>query len=143
MALAAWLLALLPLGPAAVAQSPLPGAQTKPTQKQTQQLPHVPPRVTEAEHFLAQRGWTPGHRLAPRATDVRNSGLASPAASQSQSSTGASTNATTNVTWTALGPTAVQTPDFNLVSGRVAAIALDPSDPTGNRTAFQIKTALK
>ena len=39
----------------------------------------------------------------------------------------------TNATWTALGPTAVETPDFNLVTGRVAAIALDPSDATGNR----------
>ena len=38
-----------------------------------------------------------------------------------------------NATWTALGPTAVETPDFNLVTGRVAAIALDPSDATGNR----------
>jgi hypothetical protein len=132
MALSAWLLALLPPGPAAVAQNPVPGAQTKSTQEQTQQLPHVPPRVTEAERFLAQRGWTPGHRLAPRATAARNGLLASPAASQYQSSTGASTNVTTNVTWTALGPTAVETPDFNLVTGRVAAIALDPSDATGN-----------
>ena len=129
MALAAWLLVLLPPSPAAVAQSPVPGAQTKSTQEQTQQLPHVPPRVREAERFLAQRGWTPGHRLALRTTAARNGILASPAVSQPQSTTSSSTNAT----WTALGPTAVQTPSFDLVTGRVATIALDPSDTTGNR----------
>ena len=36
-------------------------------------------------------------------------------------------------TWQPLGPTAVQTPGFGLVTGRVAALALDPSDATGNR----------
>src|SRR5579863_1390161 len=36
-------------------------------------------------------------------------------------------------TWQPLGPTAVQTPNFGLVSGRVTALALDPSDATGNR----------
>jgi len=36
-------------------------------------------------------------------------------------------------TWQPLGPTAVQTPDFGLVTGRVAALALDPADATGNR----------
>jgi hypothetical protein len=36
-------------------------------------------------------------------------------------------------TWQPLGPTAVQTPNFDLVTGRVAALALDPSDATGNR----------
>jgi hypothetical protein len=42
-------------------------------------------------------------------------------------------NAASANTWQPLGPTAVQTPDYGLVSGRVAAIALDPSDATGNR----------
>jgi len=36
-------------------------------------------------------------------------------------------------TWTPLGPAAIQTADFGLVTGRVSAIALDPSDPTGNK----------
>ncbi|HZP05425.1 MAG TPA: choice-of-anchor D domain-containing protein [Terracidiphilus sp.] len=36
-------------------------------------------------------------------------------------------------TWQPLGPTAVQTQSFGPVTGRVAAIAFDPSDPTGNR----------
>ena len=44
-----------------------------------------------------------------------------------------SANTTSVNTWQPLGPTAVQTPDFGLVTGRVTAIALDPSDATGNR----------
>ena len=40
---------------------------------------------------------------------------------------------TATATWQPLGPTAVQTPGFGLVTGRIAAIALDPSDATGNR----------
>ena len=35
--------------------------------------------------------------------------------------------------WQPLGPTAVITPNFGLVTGRVSALALDPSDSTGNR----------
>jgi hypothetical protein len=129
MAWAAWLVALVWHGPATFAQTPVPAAQTKSAQQQTQQPLRVPPRVSEAERFLAQRGWTLGHRITPRAAAARNGVLTSPAALRPQSTTGSPTNAT----WTALGPTAVETPDFNLVSGRVAAIALDPSDATGNR----------
>jgi hypothetical protein len=36
-------------------------------------------------------------------------------------------------TWESIGPAAVQTPDFDLVTGRITAVALDPSDSTGNR----------
>jgi len=35
-------------------------------------------------------------------------------------------------TWLPLGPTAVQSPNFGLVTGRISALALDPSDTTGN-----------
>ena len=133
IALVAWVPVLLSLRPAALAQTPIPAAQSKLTPRQTLQSPRVPPRVSEAERFLAERGWTPGHRITPRAKAARNGVLASPAARQPQNTTGSSTNPATNATWTALGPTAVQTPDFNLVTGRVAAIALDPSDATGNR----------
>ncbi len=129
IALAALLPALFSPGPAAVAQSEIPRAQAKSTLQQTRLIPRVPPRVSEAERFLAQRGWTPGRRITPRAMAARNGILESPAALRPQSSS----SSITNPTWTALGPTAVQTPDFNLVTGRVAAIALDPSDTTGNR----------
>jgi len=35
-------------------------------------------------------------------------------------------------TWVPLGPDAVVTPNFGLVTGRVSALALDPADATGN-----------
>jgi hypothetical protein len=35
-------------------------------------------------------------------------------------------------TWIPLGPTAVQSQNFGLVTGRISALALDPSDATGN-----------
>ena len=47
------------------------------------------------------------------------------------STQGAANNAA-SATWQPLGPTAVITPDFGLVTGRISAIALDPSDATGN-----------
>jgi len=37
-----------------------------------------------------------------------------------------------STTWTAIGPSAVNTPEYGLVSGRVTALALDPADATGN-----------
>ena len=41
-------------------------------------------------------------------------------------------NSAPGTTWQPLGPTAVLTPDFGLVTGRISAVALDPSDATGN-----------
>ena len=35
-------------------------------------------------------------------------------------------------TWLSLGPMAVQSKNFGLVTGRISALALDPSDATGN-----------
>lgn len=40
--------------------------------------------------------------------------------------------ATTVPTWTAVGPTAVETPGYGLVTGRVTSLALDPADVGGN-----------
>ena len=34
--------------------------------------------------------------------------------------------------WQPLGPQALLTPSYGLVTGRVSSIAIDPSDPTGN-----------
>lgn len=79
----------------------------------------VPPRVAAARRFLAERGWLPGHRLAARRRAVH---------AQPVTSLGAATP-----TWQPLGPTAVSTPDYGLVTGRISALALDPSDATGNR----------
>ncbi|MFZ0304708.1 MAG: choice-of-anchor D domain-containing protein [Terracidiphilus sp.] len=95
----------------------------------------IPPRVAQAETFLARRGLKPGQRLAPgqRFTQRDNRQRPQPArqssldpylaADSSSSSTGA---------WQPLGPTAVLTSNFGLVTGRISSIALDPNDATGN-----------
>ncbi len=90
-----------------------------------------PPRVVEAEHFLALRGIAPGHRVPPRATVL----LSRPQIASRNASAQPSSSATSPAaaTWQPLGPTAVITPNYGLVSGRVSALALDPSDATGNR----------
>jgi hypothetical protein len=76
--------------------------------------------VVEAERFLARRGWTP--RRAPA---HRPHTPAIPAHPETQSAATA--------LWQSFGPAAVQTASYGLVTGRVSALALDPSDPTGNR----------
>jgi len=86
----------------------------------------APPRVRQAERFLAQRGFAPGRapaRLDPARSSVRAHAVAAQPASTS----------TSTATWQTLGPTAVLTPNYGLVTGRVSAVALDPSDATGNR----------
>ncbi len=85
----------------------------------------VPPRVAAARRFLAERGWKPDQRrLALRRQAMRAQGTATPA------QTGGTALGT--ATWQPLGPTAVLTSSYGLVTGRVAALALDPSDATGN-----------
>lgn len=102
-------LALLPVFPAA-AQAPLP----RPVVPLT-----VPPRQAAHQRFLARRGFIPG-RTVIRAPRMRAS-LARP----QDDSTGAAA-------WQLFGPTSVTTPSFGAVAGRVTALALDPSDPTGS-----------
>jgi hypothetical protein len=87
----------------------------------------LPPRVVQAQRFLAQRsGWTAGEGTQSARPAVRRFNWRSNAV-RPQSSTASS------ATWQALGPAAVLTPDYGLVTGRVSALALDPSDATGNR----------
>ncbi len=90
------------------------------------QQPNLPLRVLQAQRFLAQRRWT--QTLAPQTGmpfSAHRNWRANLARPQAQ------TPAT--ATWTALGPTAVSTSQYGLVTGRISALALDPSDPTGNR----------
>jgi len=92
-----------------------------PTDKQT----HLPPRVLQAERFLAQRGWKPGQaRSWAGAAHLRRGAISAATQPQGQGQSVPS--------WTALGPAAVQSLNIGLVSGRVSALALDPSDSTGN-----------
>jgi len=106
---------------------------------------NLPPRVVQAEQFLAQRGWnrdrargsTSGGGAAAwaRAGNIRRSAPQSAAAEPKTSETGmaqAMGQGQGTATWLPLGPTAVQSPNFGLVTGRISALALDPSDTTGN-----------
>ena len=77
-----------------------------------------PLRVTQARRFLAARGWAPARP---------GRGRVQPLAALPRSQTPAS------ATWQPLGPAAESTPNYGLVTGRVSALALDPSDATGNR----------
>ncbi len=86
---------------------------------------NLPPQVVQAERFLAQRGWTRGRRQAWAGTGHRGRSAAV-ARSQTQAQGQGS------ATWQPLGPTAVQSENFGLVTGRISALALDPSDGTGN-----------
>jgi hypothetical protein len=83
----------------------------------------IPPRVIQAQRFLAERDWTQGRRRGR--TGAGRVNLRADAVGPQ-----AATMAT--ATWLALGPTAVLTLNYGLVTGRVSALALDPSDSTGN-----------
>ena len=85
----------------------------------------LPPRVVDAQRFLAQRGWT-GHVTGAVPILRRSRNVASP-----MSTTGQGIGST--ATWQPLGPSAVNTPHYGLVTGRVSSIAFDPADSTGNR----------
>ena len=88
----------------------------------------LPPRVIQAKKFLAERGWQPGRKRTLTVLAHRSLTAGAPdIAAAPQAKTAAT------ATWQAMGPTAVLTPNFGLVTGRVSALALDPSDSTGNR----------
>ena len=73
--------------------------------------------------------------LPPRTGPIRNASARSFGASASAGplATQSTGSAASSSTWQPVGPIAVQTPNFGLVTGRVSALALDPSDATGNR----------
>jgi hypothetical protein len=103
--------------------SPLPEAQQINASAQAgavRRAESAPPRVAQAERFMARRGWTPGRSAASRL--LRSASTAPRAES----------TATGTATWQSLGPTAVTSQNFGLVTGRVSSLALDPSDATGN-----------
>lgn len=99
----------------------------------------APPQFIQAERFLAAREWKRGQTaperqigktpsVAPaqlRLQAARAAAKLRAAAAQSQS--------LATATWQPLGPSAVSTASFGLVTGRITSIALDPSDSTGNR----------
>ena len=84
--------------------------------------------MIQAQRFLVQRGWAPGKGLTRRGRQFRVERNGVPA-----NGIGAQNQTSATATWQPLGPTAVSTPEFGLVTGRISALALDPSDSTGNR----------
>ena len=90
---------------------------------------NLPPKVIQAQRFLAERGWAPGSRRGR--TGAGRGGLQQ--AGSRANAVGQQTQSAATATWQPLGPTAVVTPNFGLVTGRVSALAFDPADSTGNR----------
>ena len=88
----------------------------------------LPPRVMAARRFLARRGWAPGKSY--RRASQNDAGPAQPI--RTAIAPRPRTQSSPTFTWQALGPDAVTSPDFGLVTGRVSALALDPADPSGN-----------
>jgi Abnormal spindle-like microcephaly-assoc'd, ASPM-SPD-2-Hydin len=84
------------------------------------------PRVMQARRFLAERGWTPGRRRAGQV--FAGSGISGNAA-RAQTQNGSAAAAT----WQPIGPAAVLTPNYGLVTGRISTLALDPANLAGNR----------
>jgi hypothetical protein len=78
-----------------------------------------------AAKFLAQRG------IPARSQDSPAAMLMQARAQRAASAAGGGGTSLT-APWTFLGPSAIQTSGFGLVSGRVTSIASDPSDPSGN-----------
>ena len=73
-----------------------------------------------------ERGWL---RNRSRFRGDRSTDLIAPEAPNAASNDSSASTAI----WQSLGPAAVVSPNFGLVAGRVSSIAVDPSDPTGNR----------
>lgn len=86
------------------------------------QASRIPPKVAQAARFLAQRGLTPeiARRNAARRSQRR------------MNATNAIAETAGTAAWTAVGPSAVTSQSYGLVTGRITALALDPSDTTGN-----------
>jgi hypothetical protein len=124
--LGALALAWVAFGPAASAQTP--SAIVRPETSVAPHRANLPPRVIEAQRFLARRGWTQGNT-----GNLRNWRAAPDSAVRPMSTVGPQVNTAATATWQPLGPTAVSTPNVGLVTGRVSALALDPADATGNR----------
>ncbi len=80
---------------------------------------HLPPKVAQAQRFLARRGWVPRQRPAARVRPHLAVALPQAAAA--------------TPTWQPLGPMGVVSANYGLVTGRVSSLAFDPSDSTGNR----------
>ncbi len=89
----------------------------------------ISPIAQRSAHFLAQRSLNrsaSGSRQTPAELLMK-------ARAQHESLKAESSGTTPlNAPWLSLGPSAVDTSNFGLISGRVTSIAVDPSDASGN-----------
>jgi hypothetical protein len=143
VALAAWLLTPLVSGAPLGAQEPLAASPFSPqprisrhtlapSQEQVSgKARALPPRALAAQRFLSARGVAAGHRALARSLSVSSrtasafSLLSAGTTVKAQVTPG---TASGSGTWTALGPTAVSTSNFGLVTGRITSIAIDSSE---------------
>jgi hypothetical protein len=93
--------------------------------------PNLPPRALQAQRFLGERQLTGRQGAASTSAKARGLALRAYAATLPV----APQTSAAVATWEPLGPSAVLTPDYGLVTGRITSIAFDPSDATGN-TAY-------
>ncbi len=112
--------AIMPLWAQSAAHSVLHASASTATGSRASSATGLPPLERAEQHFLMERGWRTGHsfRLPPRSAIA-------PMLRAHKEGSGSSA-------WTAIGPQAITTPTYGLVSGRVTSLAIDPSDPTGN-----------
>jgi hypothetical protein len=99
-------------------------AQARNVSQRGEQSRNLPPRAVEAQRFLAQRGMAAYSRvIRPRTLGAIENRV------RPFGATGGGSTAI----WEPLGPIAVSSTNYGLVTGRVSSIAIDPADVTGDR----------
>jgi hypothetical protein len=117
------------------AQSEISSTSSAAVQLQPVRPPHPPDpsRVTQARRFLARRGWSPERDWGPGAKPLgRHGGLPGSVAGSLGRAAAPRGQPGASPTWKPVGPDSELTVSYGAVSGRVTALALDPSDSTGN-----------
>jgi len=88
----------------------------------------IPPNRQHSARFLAQRSLNRSNGIRESSAELLMRARAQHALLKASSTAVNPLNAP----WTSLGPSAVQTSAFGLISGRVTSLAVDPSDASGN-----------
>ncbi len=113
------------------AQTPQPQSQSLQAQAHILQTQPQSPSPARARRFAAAHALFTGAPAAPALASARagNTGLL---AARALALAADSTLAPLSAPWTPAGPAAIQSLQYGAISGRVTALALDPSDITGN-----------
>jgi len=83
-----------------------------------------------SEHFLAQRGFNRARGSGFSPAELLQKARAKNAALKASPNNSGTTPL--SAPWTSIGPSAVETSRYGLITGRVSSIAADPSDSSGN-----------